>query len=206
MDDFMTGPSDFHLHFNSSDESTVTKQNGGYTLQLKKPLEFAGEWEVSIKQIIVKTPFINKNSLSYKSPDNPDESTFSKFFSLGGIKFPDNVKDLISTFNSSVPESLKTDLSLNIDADNYAVLNVKNTQVKFNSPYLTDVLGFKLNTVYPNVFPTQNFQVKSERKINTCPVFYVESDFTVPETYGSRILCIDVFSSVQRFVSYKYEN
>lgn len=210
MDDFATGPNDFHIYFVSNDKACVAKQNGGYVYALKKPLDFPNEWEVGVKQIILRSPFTHNNNVSYTSPDKPDDKGFTKSFSFLSNWIPENPKDLINGVNSSIPESLKNDFSISIDDENYAVLNVQNTQVKFNSDYLTDALGFKPNTLYPEQFPTKVNRVKSLKTISLAnPIFYIETDFTVPELYGSYnrpIVCADMFQSSNSLVIYKYEH
>jgi len=96
----------------------------------------------------------------------------------------DSPKSVVNNINSSIPESLKESISFDLDENNYLSLNVKNTQLKFQSTYLTDLLGLNKEQRYPKNFPTS-------------PIFIIKTDITVP---GYEVLVIDVFVSYSKIL------
>jgi len=77
MDDFFLGSDSFDLYFNSSDDKVIINLDGTYTFVLNKMLQIANEWEIGIKNIIIKSPLVIPDTkISYLSQDNPDQKTF----------------------------------------------------------------------------------------------------------------------------------
>lgn len=210
MDDFITGPSDFNIYFNSTDPRVIAGVDG-WEFPLNKPLEFSADWEVAVVQIILKPPFSSAKSIRLSSPDNPDDKSFSKILNLDFGEIADTPQKFIKSLNNAIPENLRNELSVILDDDGVAVLNVSNTRLKFDSGYLTHVLGFKPETVYPTLYPTKPHQIRGNHKlklISSCPIFCISVDFITPEVYGtsnSQIICIDIFPNTMNYKSYKYE-
>lgn len=196
MDDFTTGPRSFDVVFVSSDS---INQDGSITFHLKKPLEFANEWEVGVKQIIIKSPF---NSGAYKvfyDKATPDGKFSTESLILTDIGIPRNPKELLELINSKIPNSIKNDLSFSLQDDNFVHLNVKNTKIRFQDSYLTDILGFSSEREYTS----KHDNVRGNKKLELlCPIFTVTTDITLP---GSEILSMDVLKDTDMYENYKYE-
>lgn len=171
MDDFTTGPRSFDVLFVSSDANNSINQDGSITFYLKKPLEFANEWEIGLKQLIIKSPF---NSGTYKILyDVPAESgkSSTKSLSLADIGIPKNPKELLDFVNSKIPSSLKKDLSFSQQDDQYVHLNIKNTKIKFQDSYLNDLLGFSSEEEYTSrVIANKKLEILS-------PIFYCNNGY-----------------------------
>jgi hypothetical protein len=205
MDDFLTGPKDFDLYFTSTDPKVYGNVDGSYIFILKKPLEFANEWEIGVKQIIIKSPFDSSMyNVAYSSPDKPDERPLSKTFDLKSLGLPESGKDLINKINANIPPDLKQGLSFSVDDKNFVVMNIKNTQLKFENSYLSEVLGLKADSVYPKDYPTKTSQIKARQKIRLLhPIFFLKTDILAP---GGETLTVNVFPDSNKYENYKYEN
>ena len=115
------------------------------------------------------------------------------------IGIPKNPKELLEFMNSKIPNSLKNDLSFSLQDDQYVHINIKNTKIRFQDSYLTDVLGFSSDKEYTR----KDNNVSENRKLELmCPVFTVMTDITLP---GSEVLALDVFKDINIYENYKYE-
>lgn len=204
MDDFLTGPKDFDIYFTSTDDAVSLNIDGSYNLQLKKPLEFANEWEIGIKQIIIKSPFNSElYNIFYTIPDQPDEKPISKLFNLKNLGIPGNENEIVDFVNRTIPNNLKKNLSFTLQKDGFVTMKLKNTQIRFQNSYLTDVLGFTSDQTYPSDYPTLNSQIRANKRMQILsPIFLVQTDITLP---GYEMLAMNVFTDTNKFESYKYE-
>jgi len=203
MDDIHTGPQDFDLYFISSSPNVFKTSNGSFTFVLNKTLEFANEWEIGIKQLIIKSPLlIPAAKISYTEQDNSTGDTITKLLSLENY-IPDNPRDLINKINESIPQSVKENVSFSIDDDNVASVNVKKTKVTFQSAYLTEILGFDEKQTYPRDVSTDGQSIKASKQIKLSNnIFTITVDITVP---GGETILMDVFQNSKDYVNYKYD-
>jgi len=201
MDEFLVGPKSFDIWFSSMDKSSYLNADGSYNFVLKKPLEFGGEWEIGIKQIIIKSPINSEMfNIFYTLPDKPDTKPW---FNLRDIDLSNSATNLIATLNSKIPSSLQKDFSFLLEDDGFVMMNVKDAQVQFQNSFLSDILGFSSEKTYPEQYPTQTLQVRADKPLQLVyPIFSVFVDVTLP---GSEILATDVFSDTNTYKNYKYD-
>jgi len=203
MYDFLTGPASFDLYLKTSDKNVLHNGRGGFSFILQKPMEFSSEWEVGVKQFIAKSPIvINNADIRYTLQEASTRNEVKSSFSLQNF-IPDSPSALINQMNEVIPETLKKQLSFTLDKDEFVNINVKNTKLKIQSPYLADLLGLKDNHEYPNEISTEDNQIQGKTKIKlTIQVFTLKTDVTVPER---ETILMDVFSDNIKYENYKYE-
>lgn len=200
MDDFVTGPKSFDLWFFSSDETTSKNNDGSYTFRLKKPLEFADEWEIGIKQVLIKSPF---NSSMYNMTYKDTKQNDTKILNFSNIGIPSSSSELINSINSNIPDNFKQFLSFDVQEDGHVTIHVKDTQIQFQNDYMAKSLGFIKGKNYPPQKTDMISQIRAQSKPNILlPIFLIRCDITLSDF---EILIIDIFTDTGNYVNYKYE-
>lgn len=184
MDDFKSGPKSFTITLDSSDPLIETQEHDtNFTAILGKPLEFTGEWEVALTQLIFKTEIqqIQPNYCTISIKDNYDKSII-KFEIDTTTDRLETLTDLINAFHNSLPNSVKYKVKMSQNGKKLS-LSVDGKQVMFPK-YLDKLFGFDGNIWLP-IFEEKttdalfkpNFTGHSE-------ICHILCDIIVPQQYG----------------------
>jgi len=204
MDDYKSGPSNFNLIFDSKDDS-VSGQPGNYIWSLRKNLDFAGDFEITISEIIIKHSFNLKNfAIKYNNnEDNLNE------FKIAGLNIDNiaNSHELINAVNNSLPENLQKLVNISLTDNNFVVVKIKDVQIKFPD-LLSKILGFDGDKFYPDKPVNTATVITGAYALNTKmdPIFYVLLDIVEPKLVGSKsmpLILTEIFVS-DNYKKYKY--
>jgi hypothetical protein len=191
MDDFTSGPRDFTVTMDTNDPRVPTQQHEtDFTAFLSKPLEFSGEWEVALTQLIFK-PEIDQIHPNFSTVEIKENSnSLITGFNLNAYR-TDRLKttsDLIEEFNASIPVKFKDKIFLSVNEDK---LSLKSEDFKISFPeHLGRLYGFYSGAWMPFADRhTMDAPYKPNFTGHTeiCRVF---SDIIVPQIYGSTELPI----------------
>lgn len=181
MDDFNAGPRKFNITIDTSDPAISSQQSEtDFRAVLGKPLEFNGEWEVALTQLVMKPSLLPIQVDNNIIIVNDSEANVITSFELDTNKnsFLSN-NNLINFFNSNVPKKFKDRLSISMDSSGCLKLVAKDLKMKI-SRYLGHLLGFE-----PEIWiesKIANFKPNLMGNTGICKVL---CDIVAPQIYGS---------------------
>jgi len=171
----------------------ITQQHeSSFTAALGKPLQFSGDWEVALTQLIFTPKFteIHHNYCTVLVKNNSDNVV--KNFDIDPYYFTclESTTALIAHFNNSVPDDLKEKISLKLDGEKIS-LNVDDVKVQLPK-YLSHTLGFDENVWLPLLSYTNQTALFKPDLSGHMGLYHVLTDITSPILYGSteiQLLC-----------------